>query len=62
MAKSNEERVRFANDQIIGKGNLGAVEVEEGTWHLALVKKYYGFVRISAICIRCLPAWGFISW
>jgi len=25
MAKSNEERVRFANDEIIGKGNLGVV-------------------------------------
>ncbi len=26
MAKSNEERVRFANDEILGKGNLGAVD------------------------------------
>ncbi len=26
MAKSNEERVRFANDEILGKGNLGVVD------------------------------------
>ena len=26
MAKSNEERVRFANDEILGKGNVGAVD------------------------------------
>ncbi len=26
MAKSNEERVRFANDEILGKGNLDAVD------------------------------------
>ncbi len=26
MAKSKEERVRFANDEILGKGNLGAVD------------------------------------
>ncbi len=26
MAKSNEERVRFANDEIVGKGNLGVVD------------------------------------
>lgn len=25
MAKSNEERIRLANDEIIGKGNLGVV-------------------------------------
>ncbi len=25
MAKSNEERIRFANDEILGKGNFGAV-------------------------------------
>ena len=30
MAKSNEERVRFANDQIIGKGNLDVIYVESG--------------------------------
>ncbi|MCZ6688972.1 MAG: ester cyclase [Planctomycetota bacterium] len=28
MAKSNEERVRFANDEILGKGNLDVVDVE----------------------------------
>ncbi len=26
MAKSNEERVRFANDEILGKGNLDVVD------------------------------------
>ncbi len=26
MAQSNEERVRFANDEIVGKGNLGVVD------------------------------------
>ena len=26
MAKSNEERIRFANDEILGKGNLGVVD------------------------------------
>ncbi len=26
MAKSNEERVRFANDELLGKGNLGVVD------------------------------------
>ncbi len=26
MAKSNEERVRFANDELLEKGNLGVVE------------------------------------
>ena len=26
MAKSSEERVRFANDEILGKGNLGIVD------------------------------------
>ena len=26
MAKSNEERIRFANDEILGKGNFGAVD------------------------------------
>ena len=26
MAKSNEERIRFANDEIIGKGNLDVVD------------------------------------
>ena len=26
MAKSNVERVRFANDEILGKGNLGVVD------------------------------------
>ncbi len=26
MVKSNEERVRFANDEILGKGNLGVVD------------------------------------
>lgn len=26
MAKSNEEQVRFANDEILGKGNLGVVD------------------------------------
>ncbi len=26
MAKSNEERVRLANDELLGKGNLGAVD------------------------------------
>ncbi len=25
MAKSNEERIRFASDELLGKGNLGAV-------------------------------------
>ncbi len=25
MAKSNEDRIRFANDEILGKGNFGAV-------------------------------------
>ncbi len=26
MAKNNEERIRFANDEILGKGNLGVVD------------------------------------
>ena len=26
MAKSNEERIRFANDEILGKGNLDVVD------------------------------------
>ncbi len=26
MAKSNEERIRFANDEILAKGNLGGVD------------------------------------
>ena len=26
MAKSHEERIRFANEEIIGRGNLGVVE------------------------------------
>ncbi len=26
MAQSNEKRVRFANDEIVGKGNLGVVD------------------------------------
>ena len=26
MAQSNEERVRFANDEIVGKGNLGVAD------------------------------------
>ncbi len=26
MAKSNEERVRFANDEVLGKGNFDAVD------------------------------------
>ena len=26
MAKSSEERVRFANDELLGKGNLGVVD------------------------------------
>ncbi|MFC2026335.1 nuclear transport factor 2 family protein, partial [Chloroflexota bacterium] len=26
MAKSNEERIKIANDMIIGKGNLGVVD------------------------------------
>ena len=26
MAKSHEERIRFANDEILGKGNFGAVD------------------------------------
>ena len=26
MAKTNEERIRFANDEILGKGNLGVVD------------------------------------
>ena len=26
MAKSNEERVRFANDEVLGKGNLDVVD------------------------------------
>ena len=27
MTKSNEERVRFANDEILGKGNLARISI-----------------------------------
>ena len=56
MAKSNEERVRFANDEILGKGNLGVVDDIFATDYVAHAggKDYKGpeFVRRFARQLR----------
>ncbi len=56
MAKSNEERVRFANDEILGKGNLGVVDEIFATDYVVHAggKDYKGpeFVRRFAKLLR----------
>ncbi|MCH8823614.1 MAG: ester cyclase [Planctomycetes bacterium] len=56
MAKSNEERVRFANDEIIGKGNLGVVDEIFATDYVAhaggMDHKGHAFVRRYAKLLR----------
>ncbi len=56
MAKSNEERVRFANDEILGQGNLGDVDKIFATDYVvhAVDKDYTGleFVRIFNKLLR----------
>ncbi len=56
MAKSNEERVRFANDEILGKGNLGAADEIFATDYVVHAggKDYkgLGFVRRFAKLLR----------
>ncbi len=56
MAKSNEERVRFANDEILGKGNLGAVDEIFATDYVVHAggkdHKGLGFVRRFAKLLR----------
>ncbi len=59
MAKSNEERIRFANDEILAKGNLGVVDEIFATDYVvhaggkdhkghAFVRRFAGLLR-SAI-------------
>ncbi len=56
MAKSNEERVRFANDEILGKGNLDVVSEIFATDYVVHAggKDYKGleFVRRFAKLLR----------
>ncbi len=56
MAKSNEERVRFANDEILGKGNLDVVDEIFATDYVVHAggKDYKGlaFVRRFATLLR----------
>ena len=47
MAKSHEERVRFANDEILGKGNSGVGRFEVG-----------GQWPIPSIVLRQFPILG----
>ena len=56
MAQSNEERVRFANDEIVGKGDLGVVDEVFATDYVVHAggKDYKGhaFVRRFAGLLR----------
>ena len=63
MAESNEERIRFANDEIIGKGNLGAVDKVFATDYVvhaggkdhkghAFVRRFVGLIRSAIPNVR----------
>ena len=65
MANSNEERIRFANDEIIGKGNLDVVDEifatdyvvhAEGKHHRGheFVRKFAGLIRSAIPDVRVL--------
>lgn len=72
MAQSNEDRVRFANDEIIGKGNLGVVDEIFATDYVvhtggkaytgtAFVRRFIGQLRSAIPDIRVVEVACFLQ-
>ena len=72
MAKSHEERIRFANDEILGKGNLGVVDKVFATDYVvhaggkdhkghAFVRRFVGLLRSAIPDIRVVEVAALIQ-